>query len=167
MRATKSDATKHKMTPTQFSTQKHGYSTARSKMQLTSLGLSSNSDSDSNESTNSTEFVCPKPAPIFDITKFNREMKHVQLKKEDYASICSFYDDIQTALIASTNNPNIIPDIEFLTPGFRFNKFIIPPKPSIAQNQAITTYASMSKALKKKLMHSNIYSTRRLYKNHQ
>ena len=73
-------------------------------------------------------FVTPQPCPQFDISKFNREMKSITIESEDYSAVTSLYDNIQQALIAATQNPGIIPDIEYLTPSFIFEKFIVPPK---------------------------------------
>ena len=60
--------------------------------------------------------ISPRPAPIFDVTKFHREMKHIKLESKDFDAVCLFYDNIQTALVAATNNPEVIPDLEYLTP---------------------------------------------------
>ena len=61
------------------------------------------------------------------------------------------YDDIQQALIAATQNPGIIPDVEFLQPSFRFDRHIIPKKGSALYNLGVTAYITMTKSLKKKL----------------
>ena len=83
-------------------------------------------------------------------------MQFVELKTEDYASVCSFYNDVQQALGSSTNHPEIIPDIKRVTSGFQFDKYIIPSNPSIAYTQGLSAYKSRSKALKKKLMHPKV-----------
>ena len=56
----------------------------------------------------STSFMTPKPAPQFDISKFNREMKGVRIKIEYYPAVTSLCDDIQQALIAGIQDQAII-----------------------------------------------------------
>ena len=54
--------------------------------------------------------------------------------------------------MAATNIPNILPDLEHLTPTFRFSKYIIPPKGSAMHPAGTTSYLTMARALRKKIM---------------
>lgn len=67
-----------------------------------------------------------------------------------------FNNDIQIAVGVACDNPNTIPDIEFLTPQFRFNKYFIPPKSSAMHIQGKNSYLCISRALKKKMMHGDL-----------
>ena len=164
-RATRSN----KKTSNKKHSSKPSYSDARLKHDLANFGIntdSSNTSSDSDQSSSPSinsgtisqfrippvPFVSPQPCPQFDVTKFNREMKSVSIESEDYPAVTSLYDDIQQALIAATQNPGIIPDIEYLTPSFRFDRFIVPHKGTASHRLGITAYITMAKALKKKIM---------------
>ena len=116
------------------------------------------SDSDSDDKNNHIEnrtqaFVSPKPALSFDVSKFYRELKHVKIKSESYSSISSFYTNLQSAIGVATKNPHTLPDIEILTPHYCFDKYIMPPKSSAMYIHGKASYLSISRALKKKLMH--------------
>ena len=49
-------------------------------------------------------------------------MKSVQIINEEYPSVSSLYNDIQKAFVAATSNPDILPNLEYLNPKFRFSK---------------------------------------------
>ena len=65
-------------------------------------------------------------------------MKFIKITEEDYPSVSSLYDDIQQAFIAETSNPNILPDIDYLTPKFKFSKYLIPPNSSAMHQSGLT-----------------------------
>ena len=81
---------------------------------------------------------CQKTDLTFDVATFHRKLKYVKLEGESYNKLCSFYNVIQSAIVVATDNPHILPDIEFLTPLFWFDKYIILPKSSAVYIQVVT-----------------------------
>ena len=79
-------------------------------------------------------------------------MKSITIESKDYPAVTSLYDYVQQALIVATQKPGIIPDIDYLTPSFRFDKFMIPSKVTASYQLGITAYIMMAKALKNKIM---------------
>ena len=145
------------------------YSEVRIKHDLANFSINSDSSQNSSESNNSPSplinsetisqfrippvpFFTPQPCPQYDISKFNREMKSITIESEDYLAVKSLYDDVQQSIIAATKNPGIIPYIDYLTPSFRFDKFMVPPKGSASYRLGIKAYITMAKALKKNIM---------------
>ena len=162
MKATKSDQKRTSLSDYKYNGKysylaKQAFSNMAS-VRIFSQDLDSSSDEVSHRKINK-EIVSPKPALNFDVAKFHRELKYVKLEGESYNEICSFYNDIQSAIGVATENPHTLPDIEMFTPLFCFDKYIIPPKSSAMYIQGQNWYSSISRALKKKIMHCNLIST--------
>ena len=66
-------------------------------------------------------------------------MKGVSIKTKDFFSLPYLYDDTQKVFVAAAGNPDILPDLEYITSTFCFDKYMFPQKTSAMYHWGITT----------------------------
>ena len=92
--------------------------------------------------------ISPKPMVSFDIAKWTKEMKDVNIDDESYDSVLSWYDFIQQAMVIATGSGTVMPEVVDLRRNFCFSTHILPHQTSSVYKAGHIEYLSMAKAIR-------------------